>query len=169
MTEVDAQAPLEAPAEPELRSWSWLIVGLVVVALMVIAVAIGWLLRGDDGGSDDLVVVNGAELTERQEEMLRVGEEFYAAVGEGDGDKAASLFVPRGYVETLQARGQLRIDDGSLAQRVSNAPSVELYEPVLVFDDTLVYTMYRTGRDMTEVMQFTPSGDVLIIRTAITW
>jgi hypothetical protein len=147
-----------------------LVVVLIAVAALLLGGLGGWLLRGDDGGTDDVIVVNGSELTERQEQMLQIGDEYFAAVRDGDGETLASLFVPEGYVTFEQINRQARVDDGSLAQIVSGGvnPGLELYEPVLVSDDTLVYT-YGLAGDTTEVMKFTPTGEVQIIRSTVTW
>lgn len=58
MLETDVQASPATPAEPESRSSTWLVTGLVVVLLMVMAGAVGWWLGSDDGdtvGSVDVV------------------------------------------------------------------------------------------------------------------
>ncbi len=146
-----------------------LVVLIAVVALLLGGLA-GWLLRGDDGGTDDAVVVNGTELTERQEEMLRVGDEYYAAMRDGDGSKLVSLFVPTGYVtfadESPTGTDEYRVDDGSLQATTDQGgmTSLESYEPVLVYDDTLVYAGFYAG-GFIEVIEFTPSGEVLIVKT----
>ncbi|MGI9645527.1 MAG: hypothetical protein ACR2O6_09490 [Ilumatobacteraceae bacterium] len=169
MTTETVERPVEhgsgAGSRPGNRTF---VVVLVAVVALVLGGLAGWLLRGDDGGVDDVVVVNGAELTDRQQQMLDIGDEYYTALREGDGDALASLFVPQGY-STIQGT-QFRVDDGSLARVVNGGGNIglQVYEPVLVFDDTLVYTMNNAGNTI-EVMKFTPSGDVLIIRSSVTW
>ncbi|MDJ0769854.1 MAG: hypothetical protein QNJ12_13725 [Ilumatobacter sp.] len=148
-----------------------LIVLIAVVALVLGGLA-GWMLRGDDSGSDDVVVVNGAELTERQEEMLRVGDEYFAAERDGDGNKMISLFVEQGHVTAPTGslvKTEFRVDDGSLEAMVSRATNVglETYEPVLVFDHTIIYASSRHGGEV-DVMKFTPGDDVLIISVDVT-
>lgn len=158
-----------ADTHPAHGSRSLVVVLIAVVALLLGGLG-GWLLRGDDGGNDDVIVVNGSELTERQEEMLQIGDEYFAAVRDGDGDTLASLFVPEGYVTFEQMNREARVDDGSLARTVSGGvnPGLEIFEPVLVFGDTLVYT-YELAGNTIEVMKFTPSGEVEIIRSTVTW
>lgn len=103
--------------------------------------------------------------------MLRLGNKYFAAERDGDGDKMVSLFVPQGRVTAPTAsleKAEFRVDDGSLEALVSEATDVgvETYEPVLVFDDTVVYASSRHGGEV-DVMKFTPGGDVLILSVEV--
>ena len=61
-------------------------------------------------------------------------------------------------------------DDGTLESWISGGsnPGTVIYEPALVHDDWIVFTGNIAG-EMVEVMLFTTSGDVKIIRTMVTW
>lgn len=144
-----------------------LAIALVAIVALLLAGLGGWMLRGSDDESD-AVVVAGAQLTDRQEEMLRVAEEYELARANGDVDAVLELFVPQG---VINLNGDIyRADDGSMAGFVAglSAPSRVDLDPVLVHED-LVVSVLSYGGNNAQMLKFTPSGEVLIIRSVIVW
>lgn len=154
----------ETSERSEPRGPHWVLIALV---LLVGGVA-GWNLRGS--GNDSGVIVVGGDLTERQEEMLRVGDEFHRAFIEGDGDVVAALFVSAGVMVDPVNDRELRVDDGSLADQINRgpAPSYRVDQSVVVHGDIVVHTG-SWGGDWVHVLVFTSSGDVRIVRDALVW
>lgn len=161
--ELDSRDVENSAERAEVRGKHPLFVVLLVVAALVAGGVVGWTLRGsgDDGG----VIVVGGELSDRQAEMVRVGDEMHRAFIAGDGDAVAALFVPQGFMLDPNHDMELRVDDGSLASQINAgpSPSYQVDEPVVVQGDTVIYTG-SWGGDWVHVLLFTSSGDVRIIR-----
>ena len=160
------QAPTESSVTPTSIERRPLVAVLIAVGALLVGVLAGWVLWGSDDASDgaEVVVVGGGELTDRQEEMLRVVDEAHGAIIEGDGDALAALFVPQGLLRDPNHGMELRVDDGSLAGQINAgpAPSYQVDEPVVVLGDMVISTG-SWGDDFVHVFLFTPGGDVRII------
>jgi hypothetical protein len=171
-TEAMEQATTEAEVTPTGSDRHPMIAAVIAVAALLVGFLAGWVLWGPADASDgaDVVVVGGGELTDRQEEMLRVADEAHGAIIEGDGDALAALFVPQGYLRDPGHNMELRVDDGSLASQINAgpAPSYQVDEPIVVHGDMVISTG-SWGDDVVHVFLFTPGGDVRIITDTLVW
>ena len=83
----DGQSKVAAPPRRDR-----VLVVLIALVALVLAAFIGWTIGGSE--SEPVVhVIGGGELTERQEEMVRVADEFDAALRDGDGETLLALFA----------------------------------------------------------------------------
>jgi hypothetical protein len=158
----DAQPKVAAPP----RRYRVLLLLITLVALML-AAFIGWTI-GSSESEPDLYVIGGGELTERQEEMVRVADEFDAALRDGDGETLLALFVPQG-VLSVPGEPTHRVDDGTIAGFMENRSRESLvsFPPTLVMGDSVLRYGSYDGEHAT-LTRFTPNGDVLIIRATLT-
>jgi hypothetical protein len=167
--------PPVSTAPAPRRSRRPVVLTLAAVVLLLAGVAIGWLLRGDDTTPAPVyvgegVVVGGAELTERQAEMVDLTKQYVTAWMDGDGEAVASFMVEEGYVEMPELQKVLRVDDGSLQEWVTDfggtmAIPNELNQPIEVLDDHVVLTGYSETLDADWMITivFTESGEVKIV------
>ncbi len=143
----------------------WVIASVVAALALVVGLGVGFLLGGsDDPASTDLVAVDGAELTDRQEQMEAIVDEYVAAWQEGDGDTLAAMFTDDGSLEVFGT--EYPVEGGALAGYVDThrTPTLETLEPVLIDDNRML--MFHRGVGMgtlTDVIDFTSTGEVLIV------
>ena len=140
---------------------------LIALVALVLSALIGWTLGRPDS-EREVYVIGGGSLTERQEEMIRVADEFDAALRDGDGEALLALYVPQGLL-TVPGEPDLRADDGTLAQFMQNRtrPSLVSFPPTLVMDDSVLRYGSYDGEHAT-LIRFASNGDVLIIRATVT-
>jgi hypothetical protein len=165
MEEVDSRDGQSKVAAPPRRNR--VLVVLITVVAVVLAAFIGWTIGGSES-EPDVYVIGGGELTERQEEMVRVADEFDAALRDGDGEALLALFVPQG-VLSVPGEPAYRADNGTLAEFMENRTRESLvsFPPTLVMGDSVLRYGSYDGEHAT-LTRFTPSGDVLIIRATLT-
>ena len=128
----------------------------------------GWIARGSDEGGDPALLLAGpGELTARQEQMFDLIAENLDAWHAGDGDAAVAAYTPTGTATFLGTT--FRVDDGSLADHVGVGSwgSLEMYSPMLVNGNEIVSFHTFGGTTYTDVVEFTPTGDVLIVEHTI--
>lgn len=159
----DEQSDVAAPPRRRGR----VLVALIALVALVWAAFIGWTL-GNSESESDVYVIGGGELTERQEEMVRVADEFDTALRDGDGAALLALYVPQG-VLTVPHEPDYRADDGTLAEFMENRTRESLvsFPPTLVMGDSVLRYGSYAGEHAT-LIRFTSSGDVLIIRATLT-
>ena len=160
------ERPVQATEDTAQHDRRPLTIVLVAIIALLLGGLGGWLIRGsDDGGTDDAIEVVTGELTDRQQEMLRVADEHYAAFVAGDGEALTALYVPQGVM------GDVRADDGTMAAAFEGlAPPgrMEMLPPALVFEDNMVRVINWGSTYGIVGHLFTTSGDVLIIGTQFT-
>lgn len=145
--------------------------GLVLVLVAVLALVLGgvggWMIRGDDASTSDVVLAGGGDLTARQEQMLDLVRDAEEAWQAGDVDAVLAMFAPNGRFEAFDA--VYRVSDGSLASYIERGEwgSLGVYEPVLVRDDTMLTFHEFGGRLYSEEFTFTPDGELLIVSHVI--
>ncbi len=141
----------------------------MIVALLF-GVLAGYALFGsDDSSSTDPVVAGGGDLTPRQEQMVELIRDNADAWRAGDGDAVVAHYAEAGRAELLGTT--IRADDGSLARYVENVSlsGLDVLEPMLVSEDTIVFFHTGVGRGvLTDIMEFTRTGEVLITSHEIT-
>jgi hypothetical protein len=161
--------------EPEThtRSVGRAIVLVVVMALLAGAgFAVGWSMRSTDEASTTSYVFGGSvvagdELTDREQEMVEMTEQYVAAFIAQDGDAVASLMVPDGYLAmpTLGSK-VVRSSDGSLQEWVEGLGRIpnELHDPIAVDGSQVVLTgRLEEAFDWMIILEFTDSGEVQIV------
>ena len=147
-----------------------LIVVLVAIVALLLGALGGWLIWGsDDDAPDDAIEVGTGELTDRQQEMVRIADEHEEALRAGDAEALTALYVPQGVL--TNAFGEVyRADDGTMAAMFDvHAPPtlMETLPPTLVFENvtTQVIDWGEGSANGTVLHNFTTSGEVLIIST----
>jgi hypothetical protein len=170
-----SQAPDRVEAS-ESRDWhfrpSWVVGGVVIIMLLGVGLGfgLGWLTQEDADSESSYVagntVVSGNDLTERQLEMVDVAGRYVNAWIEKSGDAVASFMVPGGSVDfpTLDNR-TVRADDGTLQGWVENTGQIpnELNDPIIVEDNRVVLIGQAANLDWMMSIEFTTSGDVMIV------
>lgn len=166
---VDADLEFAAHNRPVGRA-----IVLVVVAALLFGVgfAVGWSVRSTDEASTISYVFGGAvvagdELTDREQEMVEVTEQYVAAFVAQDGDAVASFMVPDGYLAmpTLGNR-VVRASDGSLQEWVEGLGRIpnELRDPIAVDGNQVVLAgRLEDAFGWMIVLEFTDSGEVQIV------
>lgn len=138
-----------------------LIAAIAAVAALMAGILLGFLIwGGDDSSSPAAVVVDGAELTARQEQMVELINEGEAAWQRGDRAAIVDMFTEDG---TLTVFGT-EFEGPMIAEGVTTQPSLDVLEPML-FDDTRVLTFHYVAGfgTLVEVFEFTETGEVLIV------
>lgn len=140
---------------------------VVVIAITGLVVACG---GNGDTASDDVVTIGNIALTDRQEEMVQLSDQYLAAWKSLDPAAVTALFAPDGTIESILYDDEFRISDGTLTDRVQAAmnafdmASLERVGPQLV-DGDMVYGVSRAGpQTFSTLLVFTPSGTVQILR-----
>ena len=150
----------------------WLLAVVALLALALGAVG-GALLTDGDGGEPDVLRADGGELTERQQEMVRISREYGASWQATDGERAASYMTDDGYVNYVEGDWTFYVADGSLQDRITNGPydTFEFVGPMVVYDDRVVSfgTVSGPGVSWLSVIHFTESGDLRIISEHIAY
>lgn len=159
MTTLQQERPAVASTPSTGRSG--LMIGMIVIGL-VIGLLGGWLIFG----SDDAITVDGSGLTDRQVEMLDMIDSDFAAWQDNDVDLVLSHYTDRASFVGLGV--VYRVADGGLADYVSAftlASSMEQIGPKVIVDGNTVMSFHTFGGStLTNVFDFTSSGDVLIAR-----
>jgi hypothetical protein len=153
---------LAAPVPTEQRSHRWALVVLVTVLALVLGGVGGWMIRGETETPGILVAGTG-EPTARQEQMLDQLRAYEKAWQASDAEAVLAFFTPNGWATMLG--NDYRIDDGSLRSYIGQGDwsPIDMLEPVLVNGDELLF-FHRYGEAVyTDVMTFTPVGDLLMI------
>ncbi|MDH3247604.1 MAG: hypothetical protein OEQ47_01475 [Acidimicrobiia bacterium] len=159
MTTLQQERPAVAGTPSTRRSG--LMIGMIVIGLLIGLLG-GWLIFG----SDDVVNVDGTGLTDRQTEMLELIDADFAAWQDNDVDLVLSHYTD---TAAFVARGvEYRVADGGLADYVASfllASSMEQIGPNVVVDGNTVMSFHTFGGSiLTNVFEFTSSGEVLIAR-----
>lgn len=167
----------------------WLIAAVAALAVAVIGVG-AWALvernRADDLSSDlaaaetdlsiaeaqivelesaatDVVVVGGGSLTERQQEMVDlVTGPFMDAWTRGDGDAVAASFAPDAVMYDMEGGEVLSPADGTLQAFAADWSGIAARPGMLVHGDRVLFVVTLAGIDVGNVLEFTPSGELLI-------
>jgi hypothetical protein len=144
---------VETPAKR--RSAVTLIAVIIALALGLLG---GFLLRGsDDVDPTAPVTVDGVELTERQDQMFELVDDYVTAWQNGDGEAAAEMFQDMG---RLVVWGVQR--DVTEFIDTTPTPGLRILEPVLVNDNEMLMFHTIDGTTFSNVMSFTTTGELLI-------
>jgi hypothetical protein len=151
----------------DTRRRGWWVLAIVLCAGLALAagLAVGrWTAPADEPAA---VVAGGAGLTDRQTEMSDLLDDAVAAWRAGDGAGVVAKFTPSGVKQIGTA--QYRVDDGSLAEFVegSNWSSLTVERPVLIDGNLLVFAYDIGGVRYLGTMEFTATGELLIVRQAL--
>lgn len=149
----------------------WVLTAVIAVALLIVGIAAGWVLRGSDEAAPPVytdagaVEVIGGELTERQEEMVDVAARYVEAWMAQDGEAVASFMTADGYVDMPELGRVERVDDGSLQEWVPRYGQIpnELRDPMVVSGDQIAMVGRWGSSDWVIILEFTDSGPVQIV------
>lgn len=159
MTTMQQERPMVGGA-PSTTRRPWLMTGMLVIGLLIGLLG-GWLIFG----SDDVMTLDGSELTERQIEMIEMIDQDFAAWQANDVDTVLSHYTDSGVFVTDR---EYLVRDGSLAGFVrffSGAPMMEPVGQKLMVDDITVISFHTyAAHTYTNVFRFKAVGDVLITR-----
>ena len=150
------------------RGARWWIVAVVGVVALAAGVLVGSRFDGEEATSD-VVTVEGAELTDRQQEMVELVRAYQAAWEDLDGDAAASLMTPNAQFSMPQ-EGDDRVTpaDGSLQEFMAGltaGPPAGIDEPVFVAGHAVVSTQQVPARGLRVVSVYgfdDLDGEILI-------
>lgn len=147
-----------SPVVATNRRW-WLLGAVAAVALALGAVG-GWIAASD--AEPTAMVAGGGELTERQDQMAAVLDDFTQAWHAGDGAEVTGFFAPSGTATYLGT--EYLVSDGSLAQFVESASweSLDILEPSLIDGNKVAFFHRYRGLPYMDVIEFTASGELLI-------
>jgi len=138
---------------------------IAAIAALMLGLLAGFLVWGmDETDSTAPVAAGGSELTTRQEQMVDLLDDYVEAWRTGDGEAAAALFTDNG-VFTVNGT-EYRVDDGGLAQVVTDlpTPALDVVEPVLLDETGMLHFHTIGGLDTdSDVYRFTAGGELLII------
>lgn len=155
---------VERPAAPDTKRRSAVALIAMVVAAALLGLGAGYLAWGtSDTDSTAPVAVGDAELTARQEQMVDLIADAEAAWQIGDGDAVAAMFTENGVLTVFGT--EYAVDDGALAGYVSTGPftSLDMLEPMLVSDNVVLsFNTYGSRGTLSDVFEFTPSGELLM-------
>ena len=164
-----AERTIERPRVERVRTRPdrrWMIV--TAVAALLVGLIVGMLVWGAMNPDPTAIAAGGQDLTDRQQAMADVLDDYVIAWQAGDGEAAAALFGGNGVVEILGT--ELPVQDGVLASYINTnpEPELEILEPTL-FTDTKAFNFHTISgfSDFANVFEFTTAGDVLIIRHVI--
>jgi hypothetical protein len=142
-----------------------LVVG-AVIALLLGGVG-GWFAHGSSG-DPDVIVAGGGELTERQEDMLDLFDEYTEAVLANDGAAVAEMFTENG-TWSGDVGDELAVSDGTLEAFVNTfdftAPLS--MEPILVDQNRLIYAHEYMRGHYQDIVTFTMGGELQIVNHRI--
>jgi hypothetical protein len=165
-TMLERDTTQESTAGDTRRGGRWV---LAIVLAAGLALAVGLVVGRWTAPADEptAVVVGGAALTDRQTQMSDALDDTVAGWRAGDGAAVAALFTPSGVLQLGTAR--YRVDDGSLATYVEGHDwsSLTAERPVLIDGNTLVFVYRILGERYLGTMEFTPTGEVLIVRQTL--
>lgn len=167
----------------------WLIAAVAALAVAVIGVG-AWALvernRADDLSNDlaaaetdlstaeaqivelesaatDVVVVGGGSLTERQQEMVDlVTGPYMDAWTRADGEAVAAFYEPDSVVYDIEGGEVLSPADGTLQAFATEWSGIAARPGLLVHGDRVLGVVSLAGIDVGYVLEFTPSGELLI-------
>lgn len=155
------------PARVRPQRSSTTLMAMLAAFALVAGLVGGYFLRGTDS-VDDVVLVGGGQMTDRQEEIVALFEDYTDAWLQGDGEAVAAMFVDNGTATILGTT--YRIDDGTLAGYVDRdpVPDLDIMEPSIMHDNTLVDFHEVPMGEYINIMRFTATGDVQIVSHVIT-
>lgn len=154
---------VERVVETPRRRWS-AVTSIAIIIALALGLLGGYVLRGsDDVDPTAPVTVDGSELTQRQEQMFDLIDDYVIAWQNGDGEAAAAMFHDDGHLRVYGV--ERSIADFITATPV---PSLDILEPMLVHEDTMLnfHTIAGVGT-LSDVIEFTPTGELLIVRHEI--
>lgn len=153
---------VSTPKTPTQARVGWGMTGLVAVLALVLGALGSWAVFGLD---DDptAIAAGGGELTERQEEMVAVLDDYTNAWDTSDGAAALETMTPTAFVTFDNT--SWRVEDGTLVRNIESGlygPSLDHLDPILVEGNAIVAFHRYGGLEVANVFEFTNSGEVLI-------
>jgi hypothetical protein len=117
-----------------------------------------------------VVTVGNVALTDRQQEMVEVTDQYLAAWRSLDPAAVTAFFAPDGKLESILYEDEFRVSDSTLTERVQAAmnafdmASLERVGPLLV-DGDMVYSVAKAGSSQfSSLLVFTVTGPVRLVR-----
>ncbi len=168
MQVLDDSTQVADRSDRALPSWPGLTAVLVAVAFGLL---IGLWIGRDDPSV--IVVPEGAELTERQAEMLEVVRDYGEAWRANDIDAMASRMTPNAVVRYPENGWEFRPSDGTLEAWIAHPRYRTLqFWSVRVVDESRVVLFGEVeseGVRWISIIELTPTGDPLVVRESIEW
>ncbi len=160
-----AQRPTDVAAAPTDRKdrRPLFFVLLAVLALALGALA-GYALGSNRPSGERVGVAGGGELTDRQDEMVGMVDDYLAAMAVDDDAAILAMFQSNGewtlFSETYLA------SDGTLEDylRSNGARQIDVLEPMVIDDYRAVFFDSWQGRTNVNVIEFSQIGDVQIAK-----
>jgi hypothetical protein len=156
--------PVADAGPPATTRRPWWMLAIAVAVALVLGVLGGWFLAGAMDDDPAAVAVGGGSLTERQQQMVDVLDEYEAAWRANDAAAVMAFFAPGGSFSS--AGTQYLMDDGSMAAFINGGSwdSLTGSDPVLVAGNEVALHTTWAGTEWFNVIEFTASGDPLIVR-----
>lgn len=174
---------LPSTAEHRIRR-TWLSAVVAVVAAFALGLAGGWaLFSGDDEAAEpEAVLAGGGELTARQQDMVAMVEDYYAAWAAGDGEAVEAMFVTGGTLRLGpvgvgwdNAMVLSAYEEGAIATFVEESagtfsePDMPRPKAPLVVDMNWVINYSDADGTSIDVFQFNAVGDLGIDDAVVTF
>jgi hypothetical protein len=173
MTDKPRAATVSASTTDVTAHRPWLTFAEIAVLALILRAAGAWFTaeRIDDGPS--VLRAGGDGLTNRQDQMVEVVQDYISGWQATDGDLVASFVTDDGFVE-YPAQGWLfNAADGTLQDHITNGPyeTLRTLDPMLVHDDRIVLTGVIDSMSVNwiSVVRFTTAGDLAIISETLTY
>lgn len=162
MQTMDRPVAGAAPTVPTRRPW-WMLAIAVGLALVLGALG-GWLAARATEDDPTAIVVGGGSLTDRQQQMVDRLDGYLAAWQSDDAAAVTAFFAPGGWF--VRGGQTYRADDGTLEGFVNGASwsTLQDLDPVLVDGNQASFLTTFSGMRWFNVVEFTATGDVLIVR-----
>ena len=165
------ERPDTTPTKPtETRDRRSLIFVLVAAIAIGLGLFGGWIIWGSTDDPDVIVVVGGSELTQRQEEMIDMLDEYGVAFLGNDAAAIIEMYAENGTMNML-SNPVLRANDGTLEEFITDFrfPDGPFYvEPVVVHENTLRFAHEYAGRTYFDIMTFTNGGELHVTSHVVT-
>jgi hypothetical protein len=156
--------PVAEAGPPATTRRPWWRLAIAVALALVLGVVGGWSLARVTDDEPTAVVAGGGSLTDRQKQIVEVLDDYVAAWRSDDAEAVMAFFAPGG---TFSVRGEeYRMDDGSMAAFLESASWSTLTgsDPVLMAGDEAALHTTWESQSWFNVIEFSASGDVLIVR-----
>ena len=147
-----------APLRHDTRR-TWWVMAVVAILGLGLGLVVGRLTAAS--GDESAYLVDGGQLSDRQEQMLDVLDAAVLGWRAGDANAVLATFTPTGIL-TWDAR-QYRVDDGTLPTFVEGGDwsTLRMFEPVLVDGNRLNFNYAHGDIHYLGAVEFTATGEVL--------
>lgn len=156
---------VHARMTPTRARIGWGMAGFIAVLALLLGTLGSWAIFGRDDPT--AIAAGGGGLTDRQQEMVEVFEDYRTAWNTNDSARALSVMTPNAFV-TFEGT-VWSVEDGMLARQIDSGlyDNLTHLEPVLVERNTIASFHRDGGLEAVNVFEFTSSGEVLITQHTI--